>query len=89
MVFKFLKHVYPSIKVFQLGTINYTSIAVLTAIEVFLSILRPIFLGCSCGHYVPVYDLHLYELTASTNQYTQLEVKPTFVLYIHFTPITN
>jgi len=31
IVFKFIKHAYPSITVFQLGTGNYTSIAVLTA----------------------------------------------------------
>jgi len=28
IVFKFIKHIYPSITVFQLGTRNYTSIAV-------------------------------------------------------------
>jgi len=84
IVFKFVKHVYPSIAVFQLGTRNHTSISVLTAIEVFLSILRPIFLGCSCGHYVPVYDLLLYKLTSlyqpvhSTRSYTNFCAVHTF-----------
>ncbi len=35
IVFKFVKHVCPSIMVFQLGTRNYISIAVLTAIDGF------------------------------------------------------
>jgi hypothetical protein len=33
IVFKFVKHVYPSITVSQLGTRNYTSIAILTTID--------------------------------------------------------